>query len=261
MTVSIKPYTDSKIAVSLYKGFTQSALDAVRKVSGRQWNSDNKIWLIPDTKEAVNQLLQNLYASGLFNIEENLSQTQKSTLPSSEEKYINSELKKLTEALTVRHYSEHTRLRYKNWVKDFLFINKNDLKNLNEQKINEYLKNLAIKKHVSASTQNQALAALLFYFRFIQNTPVAELGEVIHAKKKPRVPVVFSREEVCRVIENLNGQKQLIAKVLYGTGMRLNEALSLRILDVDFERNEIIIRHGKGDKDRRVMLPQKLIPE
>ena len=91
--------------------------------------------------------------------------------------------------------------------------------------------------------------------------PVAELGDVIHAKKRPRIPVVFSREEVNKVIENLLKTKKLIAKVLYGTGLRLNEALSLRILDIDFDRNEIIVRHGKGDKDRHVMLPQKLIPE
>lgn len=87
------------------------------------------------------------------------------------------------------------------------------------------------------------------------------MSSVIHAKKKERIPVVFSREEVSKVINNLTGTKNLIAKLLYGTGLRLNEALSLRILDLDFDRNEIIVRHGKGDKDRRVMLPQKLIPD
>ena len=88
-----------------------------------------------------------------------------------------------------------------------------------------------------------------------------ELGSVIHAKKKERIPVVFSRDEVAKVIGCMYGTKKLIAKLLYGTGMRLNEALSLRILDLDFDRNEIIIRHGKGDKDRHVMIPQKLVPE
>ena len=114
---------------------------------------------------------------------------------------------------------------------------------------------------MSASTQNQALSALLFYFRFVKNTPVENLNSVIHAKKKDRIPVVFSREEVLKVINNLTGTKKLIAKVLYGTGLRLNEALSLRIPNLDFDQKEIIVRHGKDDKDRHVMLPQKLIPE
>jgi len=167
---------------------------------------------------------------------------------------------RFNEALTARHYSEHTKTSYKKWVEDFLIVNQGK-ENIGEREINDYLKNLALKKNVSASTQNQALAALLFYFRFILNTPVTELGSVIRAKKSERVPVVFSRNEVARVIEKLDGQKKLIAKLLYGTGMRLNEALSLRVLDLDFDQNEIIVRHGKGDKDRHVMIPQKLVPE
>ena len=265
MNISIKPYADNKLSVSFPQGFTPPVLDAVRNVPGRWWNNDEKIWMIPDTKAAANQLLQNIYATGLFNIDDkeiNLStKTSPSNTINKNLQYIDFQLKKLNDALKSRHYSEHTILRYKTWVKDFLTINQNNLQNLDELKINEYLKNLALKKNVSASTQNQALAAMLFYFRFIENTPVTELGSVIRAKKTERIPVVFSRDEVTRVIANLNGQKKLIAKLLYGTGMRLNEALSLRILDLDFDQNEIIVRHGKGDKDRHVMLPQKLIPE
>ena len=268
MIISIKPYEKSKIAVSFSKGFTQQTLDTVRTIQGRQWNNEKKIWLIPDNQMAVNQLLQNIYSIGLFNAEDLniytkktfISDTSKSSTTTDTEKYITAQMQKLNAALTARHYSEHTRISYKKWVKDFLTINQNK-ENISEREINEYLKNLALKKNVSASTQNQALAALLFYFRFILNTPVTELGSVIRAKKSERIPVVFSRDEVTRVIENLSGQKKLIAKLLYGTGMRLNEALSLRILDLDFDQNEIIIRHGKGDKDRHVMLPQKLIPE
>ena len=88
-----------------------------------------------------------------------------------------------------------------------------------------------------------------------------KLTNVVHAKKKTRIPVVFSRQEVSKIIGNLTGTKKLIAKLLYGTGLRLNEALSLRILDLDFDRNEIIVRHGKGDKDRHVMIPRILICE
>ena len=134
---------------------------------------------------------------------------EKTAASRSQDSIINSEIRKLTEALTVRHYSEHTKQCYKKWVEDFLQkqvsdlgrddLHQNDLQEddfhaddfqkdyfhaVGEVQINEFLKDLALKKHVSASTQNQALSALLFYFRFVKNTPVMELGSVIHAKKK-----------------------------------------------------------------------------
>ena len=240
--------------------FNGAMLDAVRKVPGRIWNQEKRLWLIPCNKTVASQLLSNIYATGLFNTEEKIeAQVHPRAMPQNQT-YIDYQIRKINEALTARHYSEHTRISYKKWVMDFLTVNQGK-ENIGEREINEYLKNLALKKNVSASTQNQALAALLFYFRFILNTPVTELGSVIRAKKSERVPVVFSRDEVTRVIEKLDGQKKLIAKLLYGTGMRLNEALSLRVLDLDFDQNEIIIRHGKGDKDRHVMIPQKLVPE
>ena len=194
MTISINSYDESKFAVSLLDGFTPPVLDAVRNIPGRWWNNDEKIWLIPDNKTAANQLLQNIYATGLFNVDKNFTEKACLTPPTSREKYIASQIKKINEALTARHYSEHTKISYKKWIEDFLTINQGK-ENLGEREINEYLKNLALKKNVSASTQNQALAALLFYFRFILNTPVTELGSVIRAKKSERVPVVFSREE------------------------------------------------------------------
>ena len=240
--------------------FNDKMLDAVRGVPGRVWNNEEKLWLIPDNKAAIVQLLSNIYATGLFIAEEKLETQSPSRVALQSESYIDYQIRKINEALTARHYSEHTKISYKKWLVDFLNVNRGK-EDIGEREINEYLKNLALKKSVSASTQNQALAALLFYFRFILNTPVTELGSVIRAKKSERVPVVFSRDEVSHVIENLNGQKKLIAKLLYGTGMRLNEALSLRVLDIDFDQNEIIVRHGKGDKDRHVMIPQKLIPE
>ena len=132
---------------------------------------------------------------------------------------------------------------------------------LTQNHINAYLSNLAIKYHVSPSTQNQAMSALLFYFRFVRHEDLENLSEVIHAKHKKRAPVVLSKKEVLAVINHLDGSKQLIAQLLYGTGMRLNEVLSLRILDLDFDRNEITIRYGKGGKDRRVMLPKILVPK
>ena len=258
--ILIGDFDEDFFKVDFPERFNGTMLDAVRKVPGRIWNSKEKLWLIPNNRAAANQLLSNFFETGLFNAEEKIeAQVHPRAIPQNQT-YIDYQIRKINEALTVRHYSEHTKISYKKWVQDFLNTNLGK-ENIGEREINDYLKNLALKKNVSASTQNQALAALLFYFRFILNTPVTELGSVIRAKKSERIPVVFSRDEVSRVIGNLYGQKRLIAKLLYGTGMRLNEALSLRVLDIDFDQNEIIVRHGKGDKDRHVMIPQKLVPE
>lgn len=259
MNIYIKPHNENYFSVQFINGYNQQLLDCVRSLPQRKWNNEEKLWLIPDNQQAMDQLLQNIFDIELFNMPQN--DLDKALPSENHDSSITGEIRKLSEALTVRHYSDHTKQCYRKWVKEFLQIHKDNIKTIGEVQINEFLKDLALKKHVSASTQNQALAALLFYFRYIKNTPVMELGSVIHAKKKERVPVVFSRNEVARVIECMYGSKKLIAKLLYGTGMRLNEALSLRILDLDFDRNEIIIRHGKGDKDRHVMIPQKLIPE
>lgn len=270
MTVTITPHQNSKIAVFLSNGFTEPVLNAVRNTPERKWNSEQKTWFIPNTQKHLDLLLNNLYNTGLFNSEN--KEEHKAPLKSkieinsqqhncdAETDYV-TDIEQVKKLLITKHYSPRTIESYTKWIKSFLSIYKNQFENLSQKHINDYLSNLAVKYHVSPSTQNQAMSALLFYFRYIKHEELTNLSEVTHAKKKERIPVVFSRDEVHKVIEKLNGNKKLIAKLLYGTGMRLNEALSLRILDIDFDCNEIIIRHGKGDKDRHVMLPQKLIPE
>lgn len=270
MTVTITPNQNSKIAVFLSNGFTEPVLNAVRNTPERQWDSVQKLWFIPNTQKSIDILLNNLYETGLFNAENTIKQQEmlKSTIEiksrqnkDDAESDIIRDIEQVKTLLITRHYSPRTSESYTKWIKSFLSIYKHQFENLSQKHINDYLSTLAIKYHVSPSTQNQAMSALLFYFRYIKHEDLTNLSEVTHAKKKERIPVVFSRDEVQKVIEKLNGNKKLIAKLLYGTGMRLNEALSLRILDIDFDRKEIIIRHGKGDKDRHVMLPQKLIPE
>lgn len=254
MNVEIKSFDEKKFSVGFHAGFDKNLLNAVKNVEGRIWNDEQKIWLIPNRQKSVDKLLENLYLLGMFNVlPEETGCVKKS------ENQLN-ELRKMKELLKVRHYSEKTIEAYNKWVS--IFINKYPGKEHdNPDNINIFLTDLAVRKKISASTQNQALAALLFYFRFVKNESALELENVVHAKKSKRLPVVFSREEVLMVIANLEGSKKLAAKLMYGTGMRLNELLALRILDIDFGQNEIIIRHGKGNKDRHVMLPQKLITE
>ncbi|MCQ2249364.1 MAG: integron integrase [Treponema sp.] len=254
MKIEIKPYDDSFIAVSFPEGFNADLLNSVRRIPQRIWNDDEKLWLVPNTQRALDQLKMNVYNTGLFNVDGEFPDAGQGSLMPEDS------IKRMQEILKAKNYSKKTCEAYKKWVESFLskYSHKNSL---GQKEINEFLTELAVKKHVSPSTQNQALAALLFYFRFVKNENPVELASVIHAKKKERIPVVFSRQEVTSVINNLSGSKQLAAELMYGTGMRLNEVLALRILDVDFGMNEIIIRHGKGDKDRHVMLPQKLVPK
>lgn len=122
-----------------------------------------------------------------------------------------------------------------------------------------FLSHLATERRVAASTQNQALAALLFLYREVLDTSVGWLDTMVRAKRPARVPTVLSREEARRVLEAMHGAPRLVAQVLYGAGLRLTEACALRIKDVDLDRRELVVRHGKGGRDRLTMLPESLV--
>lgn len=168
-------------------------------------------------------------------------------------------LDQLREALRSRHYSRRTEQTYCHWVKRFIFFNKvRHPSEMAEPEINAFLTHLAVKEKVSASTQNQALSALLFLYRYVIMRAVGDLGEVIRARTPRRLPVVMTREEVKAVLANLSGDKWLMASLMYGAGLRLSECLCLRVQDIDFSRHEILVRDGKGAKDRHTMLPESL---
>lgn len=122
---------------------------------------------------------------------------------------------------------------------------------MGEPEINAFLSHLAVKEKVSASTQNQALSALLYLYRHVLGRSVGDLGDVVRARKPKRLPVVLTREEVNAVLRQLPDDKRLMAGLMYGGGLRLMECLQLRVQDVDFSRGEVIVRDGKGGKDRR----------
>lgn len=122
----------------------------------------------------------------------------------------------------------------------------------------EFLTYLAVKKNVAASTQNQALSALLFLYQKVLNIEIAWIDDVVRAKRPFRLPTVLSKKDVMRLLKAIKGEHKLLAYVIYGTGMRLMEAARLRVQDIDFERRHIIVRSGKGDKDRVTILPDML---
>ena len=168
-------------------------------------------------------------------------------------------LEKVREAVRVRHYSRRTELAYVGWVRRFVVANgRRHPRELGAREVEAFLTRLASDHDVVAGTQNQALAALLFLYREVLKIDLPWMEEVVRAKRPRKLPVVLSREEVTRMLAVLDGQVWLMAALLYGTGMRLMECLRLRVKDVDFARREIIVRDGKGGKDRRVPLPQRL---
>lgn len=171
-------------------------------------------------------------------------------------------LDQVRDALRLRHYSIRTEDTYIQWIKRYiLFHNKTHPRDLGEAKISAFLTDLAVNKHVSASTQNQALSALLFLYQQVLGIKLDWLDNVVRAKRPKRLPVVLSRGEIQRVLKLISGTNGLIARLMYGTGMRLMEVMRLRIKDIDFSYKQVLIRSGKGDKDRVTLLPDILIPE
>ena len=168
-------------------------------------------------------------------------------------------LDQLQHALRSRHYSKRTEQTYRYWVRKFIFFNNvRHPRDMGEEEINGFLTHLAVKEKVSASTQNQALCAILFLYRHVVGREIGDLGNVIRARKPVRLPVVMTRDEVKNVLHQLTGDKVIVACLLYGSGLRLMECLRLRVHDIDFQKNYITVRDGKGNKDRVTMLPTSI---
>ncbi len=165
-------------------------------------------------------------------------------------------LDRVRAAIRVKHYSRRTEKAYVGWIRRFvLFHGKRHPATLGAAEVTAFLSHLAVRRRVSASTQNQALCALLFLYREVLEMDLPWLDELVRAKRPQRVPVVLDRAEVRALLAHLHGTPWLVASLLYGAGLRLLEAMRLRVKDVDFQRREIVVRDGKGAKDRRTLLP------
>jgi integron integrase len=168
-------------------------------------------------------------------------------------------LDRVREAIRARHYSPHTEKAYVFWIRRFIvFSGRRHPDTMAEPEITRFLEALATRLRVSASTQNQAFSAILFLYRVILGRELKGLQGTPRAKVPERVPVVLSHNELSAIFSHLRGTPALAAALLYASGLRLSEALQLRVKDIDFDRKEIVIRRGKGKKDRRTMLPPGL---
>jgi integron integrase len=163
--------------------------------------------------------------------------------------------------IRLKHYSIRTEQAYVDWIRRFIvFHGKRHPVELGPAEVEAFLTDLAVTRTVSASTQNQAKSALLFLYREVLGIELPWLDHIDKAKTPARLPVVLTRAEVARVLSTLRGVHALLGRLLYGTGMRVMEGMRLRVKDVDFARYEIVVRDGKGLKDRVTMLPRAVVP-
>ncbi len=168
-------------------------------------------------------------------------------------------LDQVRRAVRVRHYSRRTEEAYTYWIRRFIVHHgKRHPNDLGAEHVASFLSWLAVSQQVSASTQNQALCALLFLYKEVIRNELPDLPAIPRARQPERVPVVLARDEVSRLLDQLGGVEWLIVALLYGGGLRLQECLNLRVKDIDFARNQIIVRRGKGQKDRFTVLPAAL---
>jgi integron integrase len=163
--------------------------------------------------------------------------------------------------LRAHHYSPRTETAYIQWIRRFIRFHRGlHPRDLRGPAIEAFLTFLAVERRVSASTQNQALAAVLFLYRNVYGVDLGWIDGIVRARTSEHIPVVLSRDEVARVLGFLTGTEWLVCSLLYGSGMRLTEGLQLRVKDLGFEYKEITVRNGKGQKDRVTILPERLVP-
>ena len=169
-------------------------------------------------------------------------------------------LDRVREEVRLRGMSRSTEESYARWVRRYvLFHGKRHPQEMAEEDLREFLVHLVTERDLAASTQNQALAALLFLYRHVLDRELGDLGQIPSAKRPSRLPTVFTRDEARALLQQLNGRHRLMASLLYGSGLRLMEALRLRVKDVDFDTHQLFVRDGKGAKDRATILPMSLV--
>ncbi len=173
-------------------------------------------------------------------------------------------LDEVRQYMRLKHYSIHTERSYCDWIRQYIkfhhFQNKSELTVNSEDNIEAFLTYLAIDRNVAASTQNQAMNALVFLYRQVLDQPLEQQIDAVRSKQNRRIPVVLDQTEVMQIIKLMDGVPQLIVKLLYGSGLRITEAVRLRIQDIDFEYKQITVRSGKGNKDRVTTFSGQLEP-
>lgn len=231
--------------------FSRERVAKIKSVPGRLWHGPEKHWTIP-RDEGAPALLRALFAGDRVELDPRLLPAEPAGPPETL-------LTKVRAAIRARHFSPRTEETYAGWIRRFLASTDAAPETLDEARIGLFLSSLATDHRVSASTQNQALHAILFLYEHVLGKKIERLEEVVRAKRPLRVPVVLSRQEVLAVLDGMTGAPRLMALLLYGSGLRVLECCRLRVKDVDFALNQLVVRAGKGNKDRYTTLPASIV--
>jgi integron integrase len=247
--------------------YTRERVAKIKTIVGRRWHQSEKCWSVPHTDSTLRHLLA-LFAGEPVELEPSLRPVNVSGMrqPSHEpvsDHVVATNLKlvdHVRQAIRTRHYSYRTEEAYVGWIRRFLmFHDQRDPAEIGAVEVSRFLTSLAVDRRVASSTQNQALAAILFLYKDVLDQDPGWLDEVVRAKRPRRLPVVLTRQEVQALLAALDGVSWIMGTLLYGSGLRLMECLRLRVKDVDIGRGEVLVREGKGDKDRVTMLTTAVV--
>lgn len=241
-TIVVRPGEPGRVRVSV--PYSRERLAAIKTFPDRRWLPGEKVWSLADAPDLLHRLRAAFPADEL-----DASGSLGSAPPSDP-------LGRTLEVMRARHMSPNTVDSYLGWIRRFRMKCSSDAPS--EDDVSRFLTDLVIDAKVSASTQNQAFNALLFYFKHGLGREAGLITGVVRSRKPIRLPVVLSKDEVRRVLSAMSGTPRLMATLLYGSGLRLMECCRLRIKDLDFDQNQVVVRAGKGDKDRLTALPAAL---
>ncbi len=256
--IQIKPGEAGRLIVHL--PYSRERVAKIKTVDSRRWHAKEKYWSVPHNDVIFHQLLT-LFAGEAVEVEPSLDHGRIRILEHGEPTHqpvapTSKLLEQVRVAARVRHLSHNTVQAYSNWIKRFMsFHGTRPVAEMGEPEIGRFLSSLACECHVSASTQNQALNALLFLYHEVLAKKIGLVQGVVRAKRSKRLPVVLTKGEVSHVMISLQGTPWLMVMLLYGAGLRLMECCRLRVKDIEISRNQIVVRGGKGDKDRYTTLP------
>jgi integrase len=245
--IRVEPGVAGRLIVRL--PYTPERVAKIKTVDGRRWHGPEKYWSIPHEEDSIARL-KSLFTNESIEFDATFS----ATASSNAENPAAVVLGKMSAAIRARHLSPRTEECYLGWTRRFL-IKAGPLDGIDENAIGRFLSDLAVKGHVSASTQNQALNALLFFCQHGLGRKIGLVDGVVRAKRPERLPVVLSKDEVRKVLGRMSGAPKLMAMLLYGSGLRLMECCNLRVKDLDWDQHQLVVRSGKGGKDRYTTLP------
>lgn len=249
--VKLKDWQFRQIVDAIQNLFTMLNVSWLSEVDWEYWM--DSAYILPETHPTT---ARNVSAEKII---EKLANLKSSKL--TEVRRLHKEiLKQLLIEIRRRGYSIKTEQTYESWATRFIAFNDNqNPRKLGGNEVVSFLQHLAVRRNVAASTQNQALNSLVFFYDHVLKQSLGELGEFVHAKRPKKLPVVLTQSEISKLLHNMEGKQKLMASLIYGTGMRLMDCMRLRVKDIDFGYRQIVIREGKGKKDRIVPLPERLI--